>query len=238
LDLLVSWVLGGQCRQVSFLNAHCVNVAQSDPVYRQALLASHLVLPDGVGVKLALGRQGRRMKSNLNGTDLFPKLCQELSERGGSRMFLLGGQPGVAEGVARWVAQHGPGVEVVGTQHGFFHDDQAVLQQIRESGANLVLVALGVPLQETWVARHLQHLDSVVLCVGGLFDFFSGRQKRAPLWVRRLSLEWAYRLWREPGRMWRRYLVGNLVFLSRLARLPRSAIGDPLLMVSESPPPG
>lgn len=235
LKTLVGWVTSGERRQVSFLNAHCVNVAQVDPLYRKALFDSDLILPDGIGVKLAMQRQGLQLKANVNGTDLFPLLCRKLNQVGGVRLFLLGGKPGVASGVVNWVAHHAPGIEVVGYQHGYFESEQVVLSQIERSGANLVLVAMGVPLQETWIARNLARLDCVVLGVGGLFDFFCGRQKRAPRWVRHLCMEWAYRLWREPRRMWRRYLVGNVVFLARLMLSPRSGVGDPLLLVAESP---
>jgi N-acetylglucosaminyldiphosphoundecaprenol N-acetyl-beta-D-mannosaminyltransferase len=235
LDTLTRWVKNGECKQVSFLNAHCVNVAQRDPLYRKALFDSDLVLADGIGVKLAYQHQGGELKDNVNGTDLFPLLCRHLQQSGGARVFLLGGRPGVAEDVARWMTRDYPLVEIVGFHHGYFKDDDKLVEQIRRSGVELVLVAMGVPRQERWIADNLSRLGSVVLGVGGLFDFYSGRQRRAPLWIRRLSLEWAYRLWREPGRMWKRYLIGNVVFLWRLARSPRGGVGNPLLLVSESP---
>lgn len=235
LNTLESWISQGLCKQVSFLNAHCVNVAQRDPEYRRSLFKSDLVLADGIGVKMAFRHQGGVLKDNVNGTDLFPLLCERLNESGGARVFLLGARPGVPEGVADWVSSRFPKLEIVGCHHGYFERSDDIVELIEESKAQVVLVALGVPRQETWISDNLARLNAVVLGVGGLFDFFSGRQKRAPLWIRRLNLEWAYRLWREPGRMWRRYLVGNALFLWRLAKIPRSGIGNPLLLVSESP---
>ena len=237
VETIGEWVTDGRCKQVSFLNAHCVNVAQHDSDYRSSLRKSDLVLPDGIGVKLAFQHQGGALKDNVNGTDLFPLLCRHLDRAGGARIFLLGGRPGVAEGVSQWISDRFQNLEVVGLSHGYFRDETALLKQIKESGAQLVLVAMGVPLQETWLSRNLSQLNAVTLGVGGLFDFFSGAQKRAPLWLRRLHMEWAYRLWREPGRMWRRYLIGNIVFLSRLATIPRGRMGNPLLRVAESPSP-
>lgn len=235
LDTLEHWISRGACKQVSFLNAHCVNVAQRDPEYRRSLFNSDLVLADGIGVKVATRHQGDLLKDNLNGTDLFPQLCHRLNTTGGARVFLLGGRPGVAEGVADWISTRFPKLKIVGHHHGYFDSSQDVVERIKVSKAQVVLVALGVPRQETWISQNLLHLNSVVLGVGGLFDFYSGKQKRAPLWLRKLNLEWAYRLWREPGRMWRRYLIGNLIFLSRLALAPRSTVGNPLLLISESP---
>ena len=237
VETIGTWVKEGCCKQVSFLNAHCVNVAQHDPDYRSSLRKSDLVLADGVGVKLAFQHQGGELKDNVNGTDLFPLLCRHLEQAGGARIYLLGGRPGIAEGVRQWINGRFKNLEVVGQSHGYFRDERALLNEIRESDAQLVLVAMGVPLQETWISRNLAELNAVTLGVGGLFDFFSGAQKRAPLWVRKLQMEWAYRLWREPGRMWRRYLIGNIVFLGRLALIPRGRIGNPLLEVAESPSP-
>ena len=164
---------------------------------------------------------GRPVRDNVNGTDLFPRLAAALQGRG-KRIYLLGGRPGVAEGVARWLAKNYPGVELAGWRHGYFsaEEEAKVLEDVRRSGADLVLVALGAPRQELWIRRHLPKLGAkVAMGVGGLLDFLSGRIPRAPRWIRKLGLEWCYRLYREPGRLWRRYLVGNVVFLVRLARM-------------------
>jgi N-acetylglucosaminyldiphosphoundecaprenol N-acetyl-beta-D-mannosaminyltransferase len=142
-------------------------------------------------------------------------------------MFLLGARPGVAEGVRKWVLERFPLLDVCGVQHGYYgpQEEQGIIRQIRDSGANLVLVAFGAPKQDLWICDHLQEMGAnVAIGVGGLFDFYSGRIPRAPLWMRKMGMEWVYRLVQEPGRLWKRYLIGNGLFLARVLRqkfLPR-----------------
>ena len=223
LTQLVQWTRESRPRQVHFLNAHCVNVAHRNPEYRRVLEQADLVLADGIGVKLAFRWEGSELRDNLNGTDLFPLLCQALNQQeGGARLFLLGGKPGVPEGVKAWIAARFPNLEVVGATHGYHPDKQVVVDQVCLAQPDLLLVAMGVPAQEIFIHQHLGELGCpLAMGVGGLFDFYSGRQRRAPQWMRRLNLEWAYRLWREPGRMWRRYILGNLLFLWRMVKTPR-----------------
>ncbi len=221
VETIVERLDGDTATQVSFVNADCVNIACRNRKYLEALQQSDLVFADGIGVRVAGDVLGQPVRDNVNGTDLFPLLAKAL-EYTGKRIYLLGGQPGVAEGVAKWLAANFPGVEIAGFHHGYFTTDKEaeVVEQIRTSGADLVLVAFGAPRQELWVRRNLRKLDAkVVIGVGGLLDFFSGRIPRAPRWVRKLGMEWCYRLWREPQRLWRRYLIGNVVFLARLAQV-------------------
>ena len=207
--------------QVSFVNADCVNIACRRPEYLEALQHSDLVFADGIGVRMAGEVLNQPVRDNVNGTDLFPLLAAAL-QYSGKRIYLLGGRPGVAEGVAKWLAKNFPGVELAGCRDGYFpaEEEAHVVEDIRTSGADLVLVAFGAPRQELWIRRNLSQLGAkVVMGVGGLLDFFSGRISRAPRWVRKLGMEWCYRLYQEPTRLWRRYLVGNVVFLVRLAHL-------------------
>lgn len=221
---------GNEPRQVCFVNADCVNLALARPDYRRVLAESHENLADGIGMKLAAQAAGCSLRQNLCGTDLFPELCRALE---GSQLglYLLGAQPGVADAVAAWVAEHYPGTHVRGWHHGFFTpaEEPAVLAAIRASGAEILLVAFGAPRQDLWIREQLAQSGArVALGVGGLFDFYSGRIPRAPLWVRELCLEWAFRLYQEPRRMWRRYLGGNVRFLARLAWLRwRGRLGGP-----------
>jgi N-acetylglucosaminyldiphosphoundecaprenol N-acetyl-beta-D-mannosaminyltransferase len=221
VETIVECLDGDTATQVSFVNADCVNVAYRNREYKKALQQSDLVFADGVGVRVAGDVLGQPVRDNVNGTDLFPLLAKAL-ENTGKRIYLLGGQPGVAEGVAKWLTSNYPGVEVAGFHHGYFTTDKEaeVIEAIRASGADLVLVAFGAPRQELWIRRNLNKLGAkVVIGVGGLLDFFSGRIPRAPRWVRKLGMEWAYRLSQEPKRLWRRYLIGNVVFLARLAKV-------------------
>ncbi len=221
VELIVERLDGNTPAQVSFVNADCVNIACRSPEYREALQDSELVFVDGIGMRVAGDVLGQPVLDNVNGTDLFPRLAAALKGTG-KRVYLLGGRPGVADGVAKWLAKNFPGLELAGWQHGYFsaEEEAKVIEDICRSGADLVLVALGAPRQELWIRRCLGKLGAkVVIGVGGLLDFYSGRIPRAPRWIRKLGMEWCYRLYQEPRRLWRRYLVGNVVFLVRLAMI-------------------
>ena len=208
------------CTQVAFVNPACVNIAAVEPQYRAALAHADWVCPDGIGMKIAGRILGRPIRQNLNGTDLFPRLCESLAASG-RRLYLLGARPGVAEATARWAQQQFPRLRIAGTHCGYFDagDEEAVVAAIRRSGADVLLVAMGVPAQDLWLRRHLKKTGARVgIGVGGLFDFYGGRIPRAPLWLREIGGEWVYRLIQEPRRMWRRYLIGNFTFLWRIAR--------------------
>ncbi len=220
LDWLCARLAAGQPTRVAFLNAHCANLAAQDPAYRDALRTADALLPDGSGLAIAARMRGAPLAANLNGTDLIPALCARLAAEGRS-LYLLGGRPGVAAAAAAALARAHPGLRIAGTAHGYFaaEDSAAVVERINAAGADVVLAALGVPLQDTWLAAQAPGL-AAPLCfgVGGLFDFLSGRIPRAPAALRALGLEWTYRMYQEPARMWRRYVLGNPAFLARAAR--------------------
>lgn len=202
-------------RTAAFLNAHCINTAQDDPSYVWALKKADLLLPDGSGMSLAAKLRGERFADNLNGTDLFVPLCKQAAERGLS-VFFFGSRAGVADAAAEAAQKLAPGLTIAGTQSGYFNpeDEDSIIDMINASGAGIVLVALGVPMQDVWIARNRHRLDAkLVMGVGAQFDFWSGRVPRAPLLLRRIGCEWCWRLLIEPRRMAKRYLVGNVRFL-------------------------
>lgn len=207
-----------RCR-AAFVNAHCINVATYDPEYRGALSSANLLLPDGAGLELAAWLQDKRFMANLNGTDLCPLLLAEAEKRDLS-VFLLGGRPGVAEAAAKELSVRLPNLRVVGTRDGYSGArGQATIDAVNDSGADILLAALGVPLQDVWLARHHHELKpNLLLGVGALFDFLAGRVRRAPNWMRRARLEWLWRLGLEPRRLFSRYVVGNVLFLARALR--------------------
>jgi N-acetylglucosaminyldiphosphoundecaprenol N-acetyl-beta-D-mannosaminyltransferase len=134
----------------------------------------------------------------------------------------------VASAAAEWAQRQFPELRIAGTHGGYFDDggEAAVLAAIRDSGADVLLVAMGVPVQDLWLRRNLKKSGATVgIGVGGLFDFYGGRIPRAPQWLREIGGEWIYRLLQEPRRMWRRYLVGNFAFLWRVVRERRAASG-------------
>lgn len=205
--------------QIAFLNAHCANIARKDWRYRDTLQNVDALLPDGSGISLAAKLDGEALGENLNGTDLFGPLCRCLAFRK-IPVFFLGGQQGVAETAAENAVADCPNLNVAGTQHGFFspREEEAVIDKINASGARVVFVAFGVPSQDIWLARVRHRLHApIILGVGGLLDFVSGRIPRAPEWMRKSGTEWLYRLKCEPRRMWQRYLVGNFTFAAHAA---------------------
>lgn len=209
----------GAGQVLCFVNPDCLNISVRDIGYRAVLHRADLVLPDGIGIKLATRMQGVGLRENVNGTDLFPRLCERAAELG-TPIYLLGARNGVAAAAAEAMTRRHPGLRIVGTHHGYIAgEEEAVVAEINASGAQILLVAMGVPQQELWIERMRATLRPAVLMgVGGLFDFYSGRIPRAPLWVREIGMEWVWRLLQEPGRMWRRYLIGNPMFLWRVWR--------------------
>jgi N-acetylglucosaminyldiphosphoundecaprenol N-acetyl-beta-D-mannosaminyltransferase len=205
---------------VAFMNPDCLNIVYRHQAYREALSHAALILPDGIGIKLACRILGIALKANVNGTDLFPKLCERAVTEGFS-LYLLGAKPGIAEAVAENMQARYPGLKIAGCQHGFFAQEEtdSIIQNINAANADILLVAFGAPKQELWLAQHQNHLTPPVrLGVGGLFDFYSGRIPRAPQWMREVGMEWSWRLLQEPSRMWRRYILGNPLFLYRIWR--------------------
>ena len=225
----VDWIAAragsGDPALLAFVNPDCLNIAYVDAEYRRILLDAARVLPDGIGIHIGCRMLGVALQANVNGTDLFPQLC-ERAARAGLGLFLLGARPGIAEAVAANMQAQFPGLRIDGVQDGYFDpaDEDAVIDRINASGAAILLVAFGVPRQEKWLAHnHARLAPPVRMGVGGLFDFYSGRIPRAPVWMREIGLEWTWRLMQEPGRMWRRYVIGNPLFLYRVWRQARGA---------------
>jgi exopolysaccharide biosynthesis WecB/TagA/CpsF family protein len=218
---LVADAAAGRRTQVVFVNAHVVNMMRRDAAYRDVVAAAERRLNDGSGMAIAARLAGRAFIDNTNGTDLFPLLCRAAADCG-QKIFLLGGRPGVAEAAGETMRTVGLGETIAGSHHGFFArgtaEEATIIDAINASGASILLVALGVPLQDQWIAGHGARLAPAVrMGVGGLFDFYSHSVSRAPLALRSAGLEWAWRLGVEPRRMWRRYIVGNAEFLAAAA---------------------
>lgn len=211
-------------QQYSFVNADCLNISTDNQAYRQSLQQSQHIFADGIGLRLACLSKGQALRANLNGTDMFPRLCQLASKQNLS-IFMLGGAQGVAQKAAENMQARYPNLTIAGCHHGYFNrlpqseESQQVIQAINDSNADILLVAMGAPNQELWLVQNKAQLHCAVgIGVGGLFDFYSERIKRAPLWLRQMGLEWTYRLLQEPRRMWKRYIIGNPLFLYRVWR--------------------
>lgn len=199
------------------MNAHCVNIASRDKQYRRALNRADYLLPDGSGIAAAARLIGKRLVENLNGTDLSPKICEQAALNGQS-VYFLGARPGIAKKTAQEMKRRYGSLQIAGTYHGYFSEGETaqICEKINRSGADILFVGMGVPRQELWVEQNKHRLNArLIFCVGGLFDYYSNRIPRAPLWMRKTGNEWIWRFYQEPTRMWRRYLIGNPIFLLR-----------------------
>ncbi|TAD78885.1 MAG: glycosyltransferase [Oscillatoriales cyanobacterium] len=213
VDDYTQWLLdrrqqGGA--QVVTLNAEMAIQGERDPRLGEAIRQADLCIPDGAGVALYLKFRGYRQVRRVPGIELAESVLTAFgrSPQHGT-VWCYGGQPGIAETAAREWEQRAPGIQFSGVYHGFL--DQAarsqMLDAMRSAQPGLILVALGVPRQEYWIAEH-RHLcpDAIWIGVGGSFDIWSGTKERAPAWFCNNNLEWLYRLYQEPWR-WKRMLA-------------------------------
>lgn len=213
----------GPAVQIVLANAHTLNLAAESPDYRDVLRAAASVYGDGTGVRWASRVRGIRVRDNLVGTDLIPELFRATADRG-FRYFLLGARPETLERASEHTRRTFPGWELAGVHHGHFADDAVpdVLGRVERAEPDLLLVAMGNPLQETFLHRHLDRIRApVAIGVGGLFDHWAGNLERAPSWVRRLGCEWVQILMQQPHK-WRRYVLGNPKFVYRMLRHRRT----------------
>ena len=220
LRMVTGWVGDGVQRRVMYVNAHVLNQSAERPELRSTLQHSDLVYCDGYGVRIAAKALDLPTPHRMTGADWIWSLAA-LCEESGHSIYLLGSEPGTTREAADRLKRWYPRLEVAGTHHGFFaigspHAER-VVEDINERKPDIVLVGMGTPKQEDWVNAYADRLDTDVLwTVGALFDYVSGRVPRAPGWLADNGLEWIFRLGVEPNRMWRRYLIGNPMFLSRV----------------------
>ena len=233
LRTITGWAGDEHPRRVMYVNAHVVNQSRAIPELRRAMESADLVYCDGYGVRLAARVLDVPIPHRMTGADWVWGLAA-LCEASGSSIYLLGSEPKIAADAAERLRRWYPNLEVAGSHHGYFELDSAhnerVIEDINARAPDIVLVGMGTPKQEMWVERYSERIDAnVVWTVGALLDYVAGRVPRAPRWLADNGLEWIFRLAIEPHRMWRRYLLGNPAFLSRVmaeARA-RSAAGPP-----------
>jgi exopolysaccharide biosynthesis WecB/TagA/CpsF family protein len=203
---------------IALQNAHGLNLGTENVEYRHAVRRADVVFNDGKGVMIGARLKRLRFPADLNGNFLTPLLLAQAG-RLGWPVFFYGAKPGVAERAAEAIRHEIPSLNIVGIEHGYTNDREQLLASIRASGAGLLLVGLGNPHQELWLDRYLRDSGAKLgIGVGAFFDFKAGEVKRAPGWLNRIGLEWAHRLFKDPKRMWRRYLLGNPLFLWRVLR--------------------
>ncbi|MCA1847700.1 MAG: WecB/TagA/CpsF family glycosyltransferase [Actinobacteria bacterium] len=214
-------VRSGERGLVLNVNAHCLNLCYEDPKLRDFMNGARVVFCDGAGVMLAASILGRRIPERITYADWIWQLADLAAARGFS-LYLLGARPGVAQEAARRLKERYPDLEVAGVHHGYFErgaGSAAVVEEINAAAPDILLVGLGMPLQERWLMENWQRLDVRVALTGGaVFNYASGRLRRGPRFLRDNGFEWLARLLAEPRRLWRRYLVGNPLFLLRILR--------------------
>jgi N-acetylglucosaminyldiphosphoundecaprenol N-acetyl-beta-D-mannosaminyltransferase len=225
LRTLADWAGEHRTRRVMYVNAHVVNQARALPGLAAALRRADLVYCDGYGVRLATRALGLPVPHRMTGADWIWDLAV-LCEAAQIPLYLLGSEPPIAREAAARLERWYPRLEVTGAHHGYFElgsaHNERVIEDINAHPASIVLVGMGTPKQELWVDAYAEQLGgAVVWTVGALFDYVSGHIPRAPHYLADNGFEWIFRLAIEPQRMWRRYLLGNPVFLTRVLREAR-----------------
>lgn len=205
----------GGPHQVVTADASMLVLAQDDADLNGIIARADLVTPDSVGVLWAAGRMKRPLRERVSGVEIAERLCAQSAEFG-YRLFFLGAAPGVAAAAAERMRAKYPGVCIAGVRDGYFTPAQtpAVIDDICASGANVVLVAMGIPKQEKWIQAHRETLGaSVLIGVGGTLDVLSGQVRRAPRLFRSLRLEWLWRVLSNPSKISKVMLLPRFVML-------------------------
>ena len=224
VDHVNRWVAQGKrTRLVTFTTVHMVVEAKVNPNFGKILDRVDLNCPDGAPIFWLVNRQFARQGTKIPGPDFMPFFCQQ-SVPLGHRHFFYGGGPGVAEATAAALSKRYPGIQIAGHYSPPFRslsepEIRSIADTINESDADVVWVCLGCPKQEQWMNDMKDLLDAkVMLAVGQAFDIVAGTTERAPRLLSKYGLEWAFRVYREPKRLWKRYLVTNALFLCLIAR--------------------
>lgn len=222
MDEMVSWITNTQIKKDKtqigfFVNVHSINLSINDTTFFDQLSKANALFVDGSGMRLAARKAGVLLNGNNNGTDMLPHLCKRCITNSQS-LYFLGAQPGVAQKAANKLSRKYPGLNIAGTEHGYNDDknSEQTIAAINASGCDVLLVAMGSPMQEKFLLEHRDKLQcKTALAVGGLFDFYSGNISRSPMWLREIGMEWIWRLIQEPRNKFNRYIIGNPLFLYR-----------------------
>lgn len=211
---------------INTINAHSYNTALKDSLFAEALIKGDVLIPDGASiVKVCKWLKMRSQpRERIVGWDLFVFEMNRLNEKGGRCMF-MGSSEKVLALIKQRAAVDYPNLEVVAYSPPYKpefsqEDNAAIVAAINEANPDLLWIGMTAPKQEKWIYSNWQKLNihCHVGTIGAVFDFFAGTTERAPLWWQQHSLEWLYRLIKEPKRMWRRYLIGNVLFLWNICK--------------------
>jgi N-acetylglucosaminyldiphosphoundecaprenol N-acetyl-beta-D-mannosaminyltransferase len=206
------------------VNVHCLNLAYEQSWLRDFLNSATINFCDGTGVVLGARILGKEIPQRITYADWTWQLAG-FSDANEFTFFFLGAKPGIAEAAAARLQECYRGLKIVGIEHGYFDkspnspENQAVIRKINDVKPNILLLGFGMPLQERWLMENWDAIDANIALTGGaVFDYISGELRRAPKWVTNHGFEWLGRLVIEPKRLWRRYIVGNPLFLWRIMK--------------------
>lgn len=214
---IMTWGAARESRYICICNVHSVVTATRDPEFKKAVNSADMATSDGAPIAWALRKLGFPTQERINGPDLMWRYLRE-AERAGQSVFFYGSTDETLMKLRSSIKREFPRLRVAGMHSPPFRaasslEDAAQVEEINRSGANVVLVGLGCPKQEKWMAAHRGRINAVMIGVGAAFDYHSGTKKRAPLWWQNNGLEWLYRLGSEPRRLMGRYVVTNTLFV-------------------------
>ncbi|MBH1986169.1 MAG: WecB/TagA/CpsF family glycosyltransferase [Burkholderiales bacterium] len=232
---IASWAAHRQSRVVALCNVHSVVTASQEPAFQTVLSQADLALPDGAPVAWALRREGFGEQQRINGPDLTWRYLQ-VAEQLGQSVFFYGSTQDTLDRLMVRIKASFPKLKIVGMESPPYRElseeeDQAYVDQINQSGANVLFVGLGCPKQEAWMAAHRGRIKAVMLGVGAAFDYHAGTIQRAPVWMQKIGMEWFHRLLSEPRRLFKRYTVTNSIFMYRMAK--SLMLGNPSVQQEE-----
>jgi N-acetylglucosaminyldiphosphoundecaprenol N-acetyl-beta-D-mannosaminyltransferase len=222
VETIERWIDAREKHYVCICTVHTIMECQRSNQLRETVNSAGIRTPDGMPLVWLSRRAGHSEVSRVYGPDLMLELCGR-SGSTGHRHFFYGGGPGVAETLIdrltiKYPELHVAGIHTPGMLASGQLEERDVIEKINASGADVVWVGLGAPKQDWWVANHRSLLDApVLIAVGAAFDFHSGRVAQAPPWMQRNGLEWLFRLYQDPRRLWKRYILDNSQFVIRLA---------------------
>lgn len=223
VDFLLRRGIEGASRPGGYVcvsNVHTTMTGVMNRAYREVLNGSLLTVPDGVPLVWAMRSLGASGQDRVRGPSLMRQVCDQ-GRRVGAKHYLIGGAPAALEALKQTIKENYPGAEIVGAESPPFKPLEAITKEewaaqtsrINSSGAHFVWVGLGAPKQERWMWQQRDSVNGIMLGVGAAFDLIPGRIPEAPLGMQKLGLEWLYRFWREPRRLWKRYIFNNPAFL-------------------------
>jgi len=207
---------------VTAFAVHGLVTAADDKAYRDRVNTFQIVSPDGQPVRWALNKfYDAQLNDRVYGPEMMLRCCQRAAKEG-IGIYLYGSKPHVIEALVKNLPEKAPGLKIVGAEPNphfplTVEEADALVGRINASGAGLLFLGLGCPRQEDFCFENHQRINAVTLCVGAAFDFHAGNKPTAPAWMQKRGLEWLFRLWCEPGRLWKRYLITNTRFLMLVA---------------------